>query len=251
MKAALFLAFGFLAALNAQHAITPADVENGWRLYRGNCLTCHGPDGDFIPGVDFSHGKFIRAASDSDVAQVIIHGVPGAGMPSHNFSQQQAELVVAYIRSLAGTSKTGPVAVGDKIRGQVIFEGKGQCLTCHRINGKGSRVGPDLSEIGTFRRAGELQQALVEPDAEIAPNNRFFRVVPNNGAPFTGRLLNRDTFSMQFMDSSEHLISLQKSEIREYSLLHSSMPSYKDSLSSQELADVVSYLISLKGVDKQ
>jgi hypothetical protein len=56
---------------------------------------------------------------------------------------------------------------------------------------------------------------------------------------------------MQFMNPNEQLVSLQKSDIREYTFLSKSpMPSYKDKLSSQELADVVSYLISLKGEDK-
>jgi len=72
-----------------------------------------------------------------------------------------------------------------------------------------------------------------------------------NGTTFTGKLLNQDTFTMQFMNAKEQLVSLQKSDIRESSFVSkSSMPSYKDKLNSQELADVVSYLISLKGVDR-
>jgi mono/diheme cytochrome c family protein len=56
---------------------------------------------------------------------------------------------------------------------------------------------------------------------------------------------------MQFMNSKEQLVSLQKSDIREFTFQNKSpMPSYKDKLSSQELADVVSYLISLKGLDR-
>ncbi|HEY1242851.1 MAG TPA: c-type cytochrome [Bryobacteraceae bacterium] len=243
--AAFFLLTGML---QAQHSFTPADVENGGRLYRGNCVNCHGPDGDFIPGVDFSHGKFIRAASDDDIARVIINGVPGAGMPAHNFSQAQADLVVAYLRSLATTSSHYSGPAGDKARGKALIEGKGQCLSCHRINGSGSRVGPDLSDIGSNRRAGEVEQSLVDPDASIAPENRYFRVVLKNGATFTGRLLNRDMFTMQFIDSKEQLVSLQKSDIRESVLVAKSpMPSYRDKLSTQELADIVTYLISLKG----
>ena len=252
MRAVFFLGFvSVVSTLVAQHSFTPADVENGGRLYRGNCLNCHGPDGDFIPNVDFSHGKFLRAVTDDDIAQVIIHGIAGAGMPAHNFTQQQADLVVAYLRSLAMSAGHYSPAAGDKTRGKAIVESKGQCLTCHRISGNGSRVGPDLSDIGGFRRAGELAQSLVEPDAEIAPENRFFRVVMRNGTTFTAKLLNQDTFTMQFMNPNEQLVSLEKSDIREYTFVSKSpMPSYKDKFSSQELADVVSYLISLKGEDK-
>lgn len=243
------LVFLFLTGiLTAQHSYTPADIENGARLYRGNCINCHGPDGDFIPGVDFSNGKFIRAVSDDDIAHVIINGVPGAGMPAHNFSQPQAELVVAYLRSLATTASHYSGPAGDQARGRALVEGKGQCLGCHRVNGNGSRVGPDLSDIGSYRRAGELEQSLLDPDASIAPENRYFRVVMKNGTTFTGRLLNRDPFTMQLIDSKEHLVSVQNSDIRESTFLSKSpMPSYKGKLSPQELADVVSYLISLKG----
>ena len=243
------LVFLFLTGiLTAQHSYTPADIENGARLYRGNCVNCHGPDGDFIPGVDFSNGKFIRAVSDDDIAHVIINGVPGAGMPAHNFSQPHAELVVAYLRSLATTASHYSGPAGDQARGRALVEGKGQCLGCHRVNGNGSRVGPDLSDIGSYRRAGELEQSLLDPDASIAPENRYFRVVMKNGTTFTGRLLNRDPFTMQLIDSKEHLVSVQNSDIRESTFLSKSpMPSYKGKLSPQELADVVSYLISLKG----
>jgi len=240
--------FWLVTIMAAQHSYTPADVENGARLYRGNCVNCHGPDGDFIPGVDFSHGKFIRAVSDDDVAHVIINGVPGAGMPAHNFSQAQAELVVAYLRSLATTASHYSGPAGDKARGQALVAGKGQCLSCHRINGDGSRVGPDLSDVGSYRRAGEVEESLVDPDASIAPENRYFRIVMKNGTTFTGKLLNQDTFTMQFINSKEQLVSLQKSDIRESAFVSKSpMPSYKDKLNTQERADVVSYLISLKG----
>src|SRR5581483_10425893 len=206
MKARVVSGFFCMASmLLAQHSFTPADVENGARLYRGNCVNCHGPDGDFIPGVDFSHGKFIHAVSDDDIAHVIINGVAGAGMPAHNFTQAQAELVVAYLRSLATTASQYSGVPGDKARGEALVAGKGQCRTCHRINGNGSRVGPDLSDVGAFRRAGELEQSLVDPDASIAPENRYFRVVLKNGTTFTGKLLNQDTFTMQFMNSKEQL----------------------------------------------
>src|SRR5690349_9717090 len=176
VKAVLGL-FLLAGVLSAQHSYTPADVENGARLYRGNCVNCHGPDGNFIPGVDFSNGKFLRAVSDDDIAHVIINGVPGAGMPAHNFSQAQAELVVAYLRSLAATAGHYSSGSGDAARGKALVEGKGQCLMCHRIDGHGSRFGPDLSDVGAIRRAGDLEQSLVDPNAEIAPDNRYFHVV--------------------------------------------------------------------------
>ena len=77
--------------------------------------------------------------------------------------------------------------------------------------------------------------------------NRFVRVVTRNGATITGRLMNQDSFTVQLIDSREQLVSLMKSNVREFAFINSPMPSYKDKLSSQELADLVSYLASLRG----
>src|ERR1700674_1021621 len=43
---------------------------------------------------------------------------------------------------------------GDPARGKAIYEGKGDCASCHRINGVGGRLGPDLSDIGVPRGGG-------------------------------------------------------------------------------------------------
>jgi hypothetical protein len=95
----------------------------------------------------------------------------------------------------------------------------------------------------------ELHRSLLEPDAEITPGNRFFRVVAKDGTSTTGRLLNQDTFTVQLLDiKDEKLKSFTKSNLREYAFVtSSSMPSYKDKLSTQELSDIIAYLASLKG----
>ena len=65
----------------------------------------------------------------------------------------------------------------------------------------------------------------------------------------TGIRLNEDTYSIQLMDDAGHLRSLLKSDVKQLEILPASrMPSYKDKLSAQELADVLAYLVSLKGL---
>jgi putative heme-binding domain-containing protein len=136
--------------------------------------------------------------------------------------------------------------IGDPSKGKQIFEGKGTCTGCHRINGNGSHFGPDLSEIGA-RRPDQLETSILDPDAEIAANNRIYRVVSKSGATTIGRLLNQDTFTVQMIDKNERLLSFQKSDLREYAFeTKSPMPSFKDKLSAQELADVVAYLETFK-----
>jgi quinoprotein glucose dehydrogenase len=137
---------------------------------------------------------------------------------------------------------------GDPGRGRMVFEGEGQCLTCHSVSGTGSRIGPALTEIGSFRPSAELQRSLVEPDAEIRPENRTVRITTADGATIIARLFNQDTFTLQVIDPKEQLQLLEKSRLREFAVLKTSpMPSYRDKLTAQELADVVSYLTSLRG----
>jgi len=236
--------------LLAQQHYSAADIENGSRLYRANCFICHGPDGNYVTGVDLGHNKFRRASTDADLIHIILTGIPGTAMPPHKFSEYQAATVVAYLRSMAASAQS-TAGSGDPTRGKALFDGKGGCTGCHRILGNGSRLGPDLSEIGSLRRAADLEISILDPNEEILPENRFVRVVTKDGAELTGRLLNEDMLSVQILDAKERLLSFSRSDLREFSFVdRSPMPSYRGKLSSQEVSDLVSYLISLKGVDK-
>ena len=175
-------------------------------------------------------------------------------MPPHNLTDTQAGSVVAYLRNMATLRRGAPAdvlrGVGDAARGKALFDGRGQCTTCHRVNGRGSRLGPDLSEVGATRPLPELREALLDPSATMRPGNRPFRAVTRNGVIIQGRLLNQDSFSIQLIDLSERLVSLPRSNLREYDFVKSSpMPSVKDKLSLEEVDDLVGYLVTLKGLN--
>jgi putative heme-binding domain-containing protein len=158
---------------------------------------------------------------------------------------------------------------GDAARGKAIYEGKGDCASCHRINGVGGRLGPDLSDIGVPRGGGRggggggkqatpapaptlnltaLETSIVDPDADVALSNRLVRIVTKDGKSVTGKLLNHDNFTVQFIDPQGKLHSYVKADLKESTVLTKGlMPSYKDRLSAQEVADVVAYLATLKG----
>jgi putative heme-binding domain-containing protein len=256
VKLCTSLLAGFLTVntLSAQQQTAPpSEVDNGRQLFVDNCAVCHGPDGDSVPGVDLGHGKFKRASSYDDLVEIISTGVQGTAMPA--FSKYLGDLemrtIIAYLRFIAATAYSTS-APGDPVRGKAIFEGKGECLNCHRVKDKGSRLGPDLTEIGAVRRMIELERSLLEPNAEILFQNRLVRLVTRDGITITGRLLNQDTFSVQLIDSTERLRSLQKSSLKEYAFIDKSpMPTYRDKLNPGEVADLVSYLVSLKGIGRQ
>ena len=162
---------------------------------------------------------------------------------------------------------------GDPARGQALVEGKGECLSCHRIKDRGSHFGPDLTDIGVragnapargqgspfdpvppdigplARAQNELRQSLLEPGAEILPQNRTIRFVTLGGETATARVLNQDTFTLQIIDTNERMRSIAKADLREFTFIKNSpMPSYRAKLSAQELADLIAYLMSLKGI---
>jgi len=242
-----FLAIALLACgpLLAQHE-TAQDILDGGRAFRNTCANCHGPDGDEVAGIDLGRGVFRRAKNDQDLVQIIRAGVPGTAMPASDMPVAQAEQIVAYLRSVAATKRSAS-AVGSFDRGKTLFDGKGACASCHRVNGVGARLGPDLSNIGQLRKAAELETSVVDPGKEVLYTNRTYRVVTKDGKTTTGRLLNLDSFFVEMLDSKEQLRSFEKASLRDFGFVDASpMPSYKDKFDAQELADLVSYLVSLK-----
>jgi cytochrome c oxidase cbb3-type subunit III len=233
--------------LAAQHSYGPADIEDGGKLFRANCVACHGPEGTLVDGVDLGHGKFRHASTEEGVIRIIQDGIPGTAMPPNKLTDFQAGTILAYLHEAATSGRT-VAANGNAARGKAIFEGKGGCAGCHRVYGIGSRVGPDLSDIGALRRVAEIEQAILDPNAEVLPQNRYYRVTTKSGETITGRLLNEDAFSVQLLDTRERLLSFQRTDLRVAGFLSESpMPSYRDKLSAAEKDDVVTYLASLKG----
>jgi putative heme-binding domain-containing protein len=235
----------FVAATASAQGVDPARLDLGAKVYGSLCTTCHGPAGDLVAGVNLSTGQFKRAANDLDVMNVILSGVPGTAMPANNLGNADLLAVVAYLKVMKdyGARK---VAVGDAVKGKAVFEGAGGCLSCHRVNHVGSYLGPDLSEIGASRSAAMLEDTLLDPVSSARPGNRSIWAVTKTGTVVTGRRLNEDTWSVQIMDSNQKLVSLWKPDLKEYTVIRSTMPSFKDKLSAADRADVIAYLLSLR-----
>jgi putative heme-binding domain-containing protein len=179
--------------------------------------------------------------------KLINTGIPDSGMPGHSFSQAQLVSLVAYLRNMRNAGGDA-VRLGDARRGREVFEGNGKCTSCHRVNGQGSRTAPDLSKVGALRSADAIRHALLDPNAAMPPINRPVRAVTMEGTVINGRRLNEDTFTVQLADERGRLVSLVKAELREYVILtQSPMPSYRGKLTDEELANLLSYLLALKG----
>ena len=231
-------------------AYAQADIQVGLAVYSGTCATCHGPNGDLVPGVMLRTGQYERAPSDEELRELIQTGIPDTAMPPGEYSEAELTGLVAYLRSMSELDP-GDVVLGDPDRGQMLYEGKGDCARCHRINGAGSRVGPDLSDVGVTRTAGLLESALLDPTGSMFPINRPVRIVTSDGATYTGRRVNEDTHFVQIIDQDERLRSFDKAELREFTVLtESPMPSYGDLLTPREVSDLVAYLLTQRGLDR-
>jgi putative heme-binding domain-containing protein len=223
-----------------------ADIAYGAQIYASVCVVCHGPEGDAIGEVNLRSGQFRNAVIDRDLERYIRTGSP-AGMPPFELDRAEMDGIIAYLRNMNAVD-SATVAIGDVTRGRTVYDGKGGCSSCHRIGRTGSHVAPNLSDIGAIRSAASLERSLVDPTSQMMPINRPVRVVTKDGTVINGRRLNEDTYVVQLIDDRERLHSLVKADLREYDIGESSpMPSFEATLSDGEIADLVAYLLSLKG----
>lgn len=230
------------------HQYTSSQIETGARVYTRDCQLCHGPNGDEADGVNLRTGPFRLVRSDDDLRRLITKGTgDDEKMPGIDLSEAELDGIVAFIR--AGFDRSGvAVKVGDPERGRLLFAGKGKCASCHRVYGHGPRFAPDLSDIGAMRKPAALQRSILDPNAALLPIHRPVRAVTSDGETIVGRRLNEDTYTVQLIDSKERLRSLVKANLVKYEV---STKSNKEptKLSGDEVADVIGYLLTLRGME--
>ena len=245
---AALLLIGWTGQAHAQDhtEYDPADIEYGLSVYRSQCVTCHGDTGDGIAGVNLRSGQFRRAGSDRELRGVISDGIPDTGMLAFDLDTAEMTGIIAFLRN--PNYEADAITLGDASRGQALFEGKGDCLSCHRVKQRGPRGSPDLTVIGTARPPSALRRSLLDPTGTMRPIDRPVELVTNDGERVNGRRLNEDTYTVQIIDDQGRLRSFDKDRLQQFTVgTESPMPSYEDLLDEQELADVLAYLVSLKG----
>jgi putative heme-binding domain-containing protein len=233
-------------------AITPGAV-----LFRQECMFCHGVAArGGMRGPDLTTGSWNHGGADTDLFETISRGIPGTAMPANKLTEDEIWQVVTYLRTLQ--QPLSVAAAGDRSRGETLFFGTARCSSCHIVNGRGGRLGPELSTVGSARSRGYLVESIRDAGRQLTPNRSFgdtialkydtVTAVTADGRTIVGVPMNEDTFTVQLMDTSERVHSLQKSSLT--SLRHedrSLMPSYDaNRLSNGDLDDVVAYLQSLR-----
>ena len=110
----------------------------------------------------------MRAPRDAQILDAIQHGIPGTPMPAHagKLTDDQIWKIAAYINALRGTAIDAP-SPGDVAHGEEVFWGKGDCGTCHMVNGRGSIVGPDLTHLAAMRKTIAIIDALTKAQHRV------------------------------------------------------------------------------------
>jgi len=232
--------------------------------FRINCALCHGLGAHGGGrGPDLTRAQKKHAHSDAEMFQVISNGIPGTVMPANGTNGQgvgmtDAEIwqIITYIRSVEAKASGNPA--GNAAHGKELFYGDANCSLCHMIEGKGGRVGPDLTAVGGSRtRAAiidsvrnpsrRLAWGLTESTKEFPQEYETITVVTADGKQIKGVALNEDNFSVQMIDASEQIHLLEKDKLRSFQKSRESfMPQYNsDILSDKDLEDVVAYLASV------
>lgn len=243
---------GYEAAQDTDNAFTSrVDVRMGRRQFQSQCANCHGLEAAGDPeggGPDLTTGRFRRASSDAGLFSVIRDGVPNTAMIgiNPNASDQTVWQIVTYLTSLS-VSTEGVDLSGSADAGRALFVGRGECARCHMVAGDGGRQGPDLSTVGERRDPDELKLDLVNPNAEVDPRWWTITVTRQDGSMVEGLRMHEDSFSLRIMDEQDNLRSFSKSAIRSFERTKdSTMSSYAQQLTAQEVDDLVAYLFSLR-----
>jgi putative heme-binding domain-containing protein len=171
---------------------------------------------------------------------------PSSSLPPQSASAEQVGPTARPPSAPAPLVQEPPLSAEEIAKGKKLIQENG-CLTCHRAGETGSFLGPLLDNVGAHRSPEQLHAALVSPKKDVLPEDRTVRLVTKDGKTVTGRLLNQDAFSVQFIEASGQLRSVARSGLREYTIVTANpMPSYADRLSTQDLTELVRYLSSLK-----
>lgn len=136
---------------------------------------------------------------------------------------------------------------GDPGRGrELYFSNRVQCQACHKLDGKGADIGPDLSAIGKLRTRDDILESLLDPSRRVEPAYQAYRVQTADGRSFTGLISERDAGGLVVKDSQANSIRIPTGDLESVrpgpmSLMPTGTLA---DLTRQQAADLLAYLVS-------
>ena len=224
----------------------PEALKGGMGLFRTRCVACHGVDARGVRGPDLT-GVWAGGASDAGLFEIVQKGKPATEMPPGLFmTDEDIWKTLAYLKTLSATPS--PVnSHGNAENGERIFSAR--CSRCHQVEGRGGRLGPDLTRIGVTRARAALTNQIRGALEDLPPGYEPVTLTTPQGRAIRGVKKNEDVFSVQIMDTGERIQGYLRSDLREVrDEKRSLMPKFgPDVLTESDLDDLLSYLATLRG----
>ena len=260
----VFIAAGALGQARNPFSGSTKAAKAGEYEFRINCALCHGLGArGGGRGPDLTRPVKKHAHNDAEMFQIVSSGIPGTAMPANGTNGQGVGMtdeeiweIITYIRSLEAKATSKPL--GNAAHGKELFYGDTNCSLCHMVNGKGGRLGPELSSVGASRTREALIESVRNPSQRLAwglteatkefpQEYETVTAVTADGKQIKGVTLNEDSFSVQIIDSNEQIHLLSKNQLKSYEKTRTStMPKYNpDVLSDKDLEDIVAFLASV------
>jgi putative heme-binding domain-containing protein len=247
-------AFFFLISLAQAQVLNPLAsdpraAQAGGAIFRAQCATCHGADAKGIDSIEAPDLTLIWAretTTDASLFKTIKEGIAGSIMPPHQNPDSEIWMTVSYLKSIA-ISGTNETVVGNADRGRNMFVEN--CSICHRVDGAGGSLGPDLSSITGRRSLASLVNSLREPSSVIGRRFKPVSLTTATNERVQGTIKSEDAFSVQLMDSDQVLRAFNKIELIQFTRdIDSLMPVFSEAaLTETDVNDIFSYLQSRRG----
>jgi putative heme-binding domain-containing protein len=170
--------------------------------------------------------------------------VLAAAAPLMSVLDKDAAVKAARLDELAAT-----ISGGSAEHGRELFNGKqAACSSCHRVNGAGALVGPDLSKISAIRQPRDLLESILYPSASFARGYEPYTVLLADGRIVSGIIARETAHDLVLRTNDLSEVRMARSAIDEMQPSQTSiMPQGLDGRMTQdELRDLVAYLQSLK-----
>jgi putative membrane-bound dehydrogenase-like protein len=170
-----------------------------------------------------------------------------------NADKSVKEKLAKYETSLNPHEELAPFKIalsgGDAELGKKVFHESttAQCLRCHKLNGQGGDVGPELAGVGTRQKREYFLESLITPSAQIAKGFEQVIIAQTDGKIITGIVKGENEKELTVMGADGTAVKVAKDQIKtRKDQKQSAMPPMGEVLTKSELRNVIEYLTTLK-----
>jgi len=238
----------------------PSIHEQGEKLFKKkkSCMACHQVDDEGgTVGPDLSRAGFYYTPEwlytwIRNPQQI----KPDTKMPNVGLENAEGQAITAYLSKLKGEGLAEEWSVylkekGDPEAGKKLFfdpESNANCSKCHRVNGTGGKVGPELSWVGSSRTVPFLLESILDSKAVITSGYSSILILTKNGKFISGVKTNEDDSSIDLVNKEGQSLHILKTAIKKFKTQKISiMPgNFKDILTLEETRNLLAFLETLK-----